>query len=71
MAMGSWVKSETNSYLTCVYFATYRAVENFLKKDTKWFDMLQLTGPGRLRLTLFLVRIWMAVLSCLHALYYH
>ena len=71
MAMGSWVKSETNSYLTCVYFATYRAVENFLKNDTKWFDMLQLTGHVRLRLMLFLVRIWMAVLSCLHALCYH
>ncbi len=37
MAMGS-----------CVYYSTYRAIEDFVKSDTKWFDMLQLGGQVRM-----------------------
>ncbi len=46
-AMGSQVGIDEDCYLACVYCSTYRAVEDFLKSDTKWFDMLQLSGQVR------------------------
>ncbi len=48
MAMGSWVGTLTDCQLACVYCSTYRAIEYFLRSDTKWFDMLQLGGQVRL-----------------------
>ncbi len=44
MAMGSKVGTDEDCHLACVYCSTYRAIEDFLKSDTKCFDMLQLGG---------------------------
>ena len=49
--MGSQVGTDEDCYLACVYCSTYRGVEDFLKSDTKWSDMLQLGG----QCTLFLL----------------
>ena len=46
-AVGSQVGTDEDCYLACVYFPTYRAVEDFLKSDTQRFDMLQLGGQVR------------------------
>ena len=51
MAMGSWVGTMPDCHLACVYCSTYRAIEDFVKSDTKWFDMLQLGGQVRHCLT--------------------
>ena len=40
MAMGSQVGADRHCYLACVYCSTYKAIEDFLKSETKWFDML-------------------------------
>jgi hypothetical protein len=48
MAMGSQVGADEDCYLACVYCSTYRAIEDFLKSDTKWFDILQLDGQVRI-----------------------
>lgn len=47
MAMGSWVGTMPDCHLTYVYCPTYRAIEDFLKSETKWFDTLQLGGQVR------------------------
>ena len=47
MAIWSQVGADRDCYLACVYCSTYRAIEDFLKSDTKWFDMLQLGGQVR------------------------
>ena len=46
-AMGSQVGADRDCYLACLYCSTYRAIEDFLKSETKWFDMLQLGGQVR------------------------
>ena len=51
MAMGSWVGTMPDCHLACVYCSTYRAIEDFVKSDTKWFGMLQLGGQVRHCLT--------------------
>ncbi len=43
-AMGSQVGTDEDCYLACVYCSIHRAVEDFLKRNTPWFDMLQLGG---------------------------
>ena len=50
MAMGSQVGADGDCYLACVYCSTYRAIEDFLKSETKQFDMLQLGGQVRFSL---------------------
>ena len=35
MAMGSWVGTMPDCHLACVYCSTYRAIEDFLKSETK------------------------------------
>ena len=50
MAMGSQVGADDDCYLACVYCSTYRAIEDFLKSDTKWFDILL---GGQVRIYLF------------------
>ena len=50
MAMGSQVGADEDCYLACVYCSTYRAIEDFLNSDTKWFDILQLGGQVRIYL---------------------
>lgn len=52
MAMGSWVGTLTDCQLACVYCSTHRAIEYFLRSDTKWFDMLQLGGQVRLHFSM-------------------
>ena len=44
MAMGSQVGAGGDCYLACVCCST---IEDFLKSETKWFDMLQLGGQVR------------------------
>ena len=48
MAMGSQVGADEDCYVACIYCSTYRAIEDFLKSNTEWFDMLQLGGQVRL-----------------------
>ena len=45
--MRSQVGSKGDCYLACVYCSLYRAIEDFLKSNTKWYDMLQLGGQVR------------------------
>ena len=60
MAMGSWVGTMPDCHLACVYCSTYRAIKDFVKGDTKWFDMLQLGGQVR-----FCLFAWAQIQVCL------
>ena len=65
--MGSQVRTDEHCYLACVYCSTYRAIEDFLKSDTKWFEMLQL--GGQVRLGLYVMQtpaLWLAF-GCVQA----
>lgn len=67
MAMGSQVGTDEDCYLACVYCSTYRAIEDFLKSDTKWFDMLQCGGQVRFCLSVAQTpALWLAF-SCVQA----
>jgi len=67
MAMGSQVGTDEDCYLACVYCSTYRAIEDFLKSDTKWFNMLQLGGQVRFCLSVAQTpSLWLAF-SCVQA----
>lgn len=48
MATGSLVGTDGNSYLACSNWSTHRAVQDLLKSDTRWFDILLLGGQVRL-----------------------
>lgn len=64
--MGSWVGSMTDCHLACVYCSTYSAIEDCVKSDTKWFDMLQLGGQVRRCFTSFqYVDTWLHCLICM------
>ena len=65
--MESQVGSDGDCHLPCVYCSTYRAIEDFLKSDTKWFDMLLLGGQVRFCLTSYkFVDKWLHCLLCMH-----
>jgi len=67
MAMGSQVGTDEDCYLACVYCSTYRAIEDFLKSDTKWFNMLHLGGQVRFCLSVAQTpSLWLAF-SCVQA----
>ena len=67
MAMGSQVGTDGDRHLACVYCSTYRAVEDFLQSDTKWFDMLLLGGQVRICLFVCADTCSMAAVSCAQA----